>query len=113
MYYVDSDYFNQLSRENFKFVLLCKSVMFHKGGDRLVYSSGKVVHFNKPWRFYYMGRNSIIMLKKYRDFRAVLYVIYLLAENFAAHTNILQSVFQFSRGLIDGIIVFDTTVYPY
>ena len=103
MYNVDTDICHRLILDNFELLLLSKARMEHKGGMRTMNSKGKVSHVNEPQRFFYMGRNSITMLKKYNDIDSVIYPVYLLFENIVSNYKIVSSLVNFIKGIWNGL----------
>lgn len=103
MYHVDTDFCHRITRDGYKLVLLSRSKMIHRGGSRRFISPGKVIHFNEPFRFFFMARNSIVMLKRYGEIKGFIYTMSLLYENFLGNHKVKESVYEFLKGCWVGI----------
>lgn len=103
MYNVDTDFCKRLRRDHLKLILLSTSFMFHKGGEIDMDDNNEEYHYNEPEKFYFFGRNYIIMLKRYLDLKGLVYLILLLMENIIANRDIPQTFSNLKRGLADGL----------
>jgi GT2 family glycosyltransferase len=103
MYNVDTDFCRRLRRDHLKLVLLSTSFMFHKGGIIDMYDDNKEYHYNEPEKFYFFGRNFLIMLKRYFDLKGLVYLLLLLMENIIANRDIPHTFSNLKRGLADGL----------
>lgn len=102
MYNVDTDFCRRLSRDGLKLVLLRSAVMYHNGGSIGILVNKVEHHYNDPEKFYFFGRNSLIMLKRYFDLRGVAYVFLLLMENIIMNKEIISTFNNLRKGIVDG-----------
>ncbi len=102
MYNVDTDFCRRLNRDGFKLVLVRSSFMFHKGGAISLFDNNVEYHYNEPEKFYFFGRNSLIMLKRYFDLRGIAYVSLLLMENVMSNKELESTFKSLRKGIIAG-----------
>ena len=102
MYNVDTDFCRRLNRDGFKLVLVRSSFMFHKGGAISLVDNNVEYHYNEPEKFYFLGRNSLIMLKRYFDLRGIAYVSLLLMENVMSNKELESTFKSLRKGIIAG-----------
>lgn len=102
MYFVDTDFCKRVRHNGFNILLLREATMDHQEGKRRL-KYGKEFYFVEMGSLYLIARNGILMLKRFGDFKAVLFSMLTLYMNIIAISRPFMNISYFFRGIITGI----------
>ena len=102
MYFLDDDLCQKVRKIGYKIMILSDAFIIHSEGER-VYRHNEEFFVLNPNRFFYVGRNSIIMSLRYHTIRPILYLIFLFLENIFAGFYLSDTFVLMIRGIFNGI----------
>lgn len=102
MYFVDADFCHKVGKTGYRIAILGRSMMDHEEGERKKIGENNYF-FIKPYKFYYIARNSFIMLKRHNDFFGILYLLLAVGMNIMAKISIKETLHYTFRGIMDGV----------
>lgn len=100
--FLDEDYCIRAGLMGYKIVILSKARIYHHGGKRLI-KGNTTYFFQDPERLFYQGRNSTILLLKYRKPKALISTCVFLLMNFHSGHSRLRSILKVLDGIIQGL----------